>query len=396
MISAWRENSSTSASLMQKRLRSSFRRLLDTHALAVVVGVDHALLLGAQLASQHGRLAGLQCRLEHIELIRVDRALYHHLSQPVAGGDEYHVAESRFGVQREQHARGADIRAHHQLHAGGQEHLLMGEAVVDAIGNGAVVVQRGEHLFDRVQHILDPRHVEEGFLLTGKTGVRQVLGGGRRAHGDIDILAAGLCAQPGVGLADGLGDIVGQGRIDDPAADLVARCGQRVDILDIQVLACAPRSARSGRYCPDACDRHRQWWQSRPARIRPARPACRSSRPARHSCRRPVRGRPCQGCPATTQDRSRGSPPGWETRILAGTQHERHRPTRSNPGGKSLSPWQARTRQRFAISTAPWRDPGEGLDPACSTAKRRKRRGIRVGSANPHPMAGTYAPQLHR
>ena len=37
-----------------------------------------------------------------------------------------------------------------------------------------------------------------------------------------------------VGLADGLVEIGGQRRFDDPAADFLAGCGQRVDVFDIE------------------------------------------------------------------------------------------------------------------------------------------------------------------
>src|SRR3546814_15832274 len=58
------------------------------------------------------------------------------------------VAEAGLGVQGEQHARGAAIRTHHELHAGGEEHVLVLEAVVHAVGDRAVVVQRREDFLD--------------------------------------------------------------------------------------------------------------------------------------------------------------------------------------------------------------------------------------------------------
>src|SRR3546814_18219293 len=67
--------------------------------------------------------------------------------------------------------------------------------VVDAIGNCAIVIQRLEHFLDRVQHLVDAVDVEEGFLLAGERGIRQILGSGRRAYGDRDFRAAGLSDQ---------------------------------------------------------------------------------------------------------------------------------------------------------------------------------------------------------
>ena len=86
------------------------------------------------------------------------------------------------GVDREHHAGRAEVGAHHALHAGRQRHVGVGEALVHAVADGAVVVERGEDLLDLVQHVVDAVHVEEGLLLAGERGVGQVLGGGRRAH----------------------------------------------------------------------------------------------------------------------------------------------------------------------------------------------------------------------
>ena len=58
------------------------------------------------------------------------------------------------------------------------------EAVVHAVGDGPVVVERGVDLPDRLQDRVDAAHVEEGLLLAGERRVGQVLGGGARAHGE--------------------------------------------------------------------------------------------------------------------------------------------------------------------------------------------------------------------
>ena len=56
------------------------------------------------------------------------------------------------------------------------------EALVHAVGDGPVVVQRGEHVLDGRQQVVDAVDVEERLLLTGERGVRQILRGRRRAH----------------------------------------------------------------------------------------------------------------------------------------------------------------------------------------------------------------------
>jgi hypothetical protein len=65
------------------------------------------------------------------------------------------------------------------------------EALVHAVGNGAVVEQRSEHFFGGADHVFDATDVQEGFLLTGERGVRQVFGGGGRAHGHGHVRVAG-------------------------------------------------------------------------------------------------------------------------------------------------------------------------------------------------------------
>jgi hypothetical protein len=210
------------------------RGVLDLDALTGNIRIHHADRLAAERAAQDRRLAGLQGGLVDVELVRVDRALHDHFAEAERRGDEHHVAEAGFGVQGEQHAGGADARTHHQLHAGGQEHVLVLEAVVHAVGDGAVVVQRGEHFLDLVHDVVGTGDVEEGFLLAGEGGIRQILGGGRRTHGHGHVAAAVVGAQLGVGGADVLVQLRLQRRIDHPAADFLAGGGQRVDVLDVQ------------------------------------------------------------------------------------------------------------------------------------------------------------------
>ena len=90
--------------------------------------------------------------------------------------------EAGLGVDGEHHTGGADVGAHHPLHPGRQRDRLVVEAVVHAVGDRPVVVERGEHLPDREQDVVDAADVEEGLLLPGEGGVGQVLGGRAGAH----------------------------------------------------------------------------------------------------------------------------------------------------------------------------------------------------------------------
>ncbi len=105
----------------------------------------HALLFGTQTAANDGRETGGELRLVHIEFVRIDRALHHHLAQTVRRSDEHGIAETGFGIQCEHHTGCAQIGTHHALHTGRQRHIGMREILVYAIGDGAVVIQRSEH-----------------------------------------------------------------------------------------------------------------------------------------------------------------------------------------------------------------------------------------------------------
>ena len=78
----------------------------------------------------------------------------------------------------------AEVAAHHLLDRRRERDRGVLEALVHAVGDGAVVVERGEDVPDRLQHVVDAADVEEGFLLAGEGGVGQVLGRGGGAHGE--------------------------------------------------------------------------------------------------------------------------------------------------------------------------------------------------------------------
>ena len=54
----------------------------------------------------------------------------------------------------------------------------MRETFVDAVGNGAIVVKRSENVLHGFFDVVQPVDIQEGFLLSGKRGIRQVFGGG--------------------------------------------------------------------------------------------------------------------------------------------------------------------------------------------------------------------------
>ena len=188
-------------------------------------GEHHLDQLAAQVAADQRLLARLEHGLVHVELVGVHGALHHRLAQAVAAGDEDHVLKAGFGIDGEHHAGGAQVGAHHALHTGRQGHHIVLEALVHAVGDGAVVVQRREHFLHLVHDFVDAHHVQEGFLLAGKGGVGQILGRGGRAHGKRGggVASAQLGKFVGNGLLQVGRERLGLDHGADFCADLCAR-----------------------------------------------------------------------------------------------------------------------------------------------------------------------------
>ena len=108
----------------------------------------------------------------------------------------------------------------------------MVEALVYAVGNGAVVEQGGKDFLDGMDHVVHATDVEEGFLLTSKGGIRQVFGSGGGAHGHSDVRIAGR--QHGKVAADIVFQLRRQLAIHHPLTDLRAGLGQSVDIINVE------------------------------------------------------------------------------------------------------------------------------------------------------------------
>ena len=196
-----------------------------------LVGEDHLDQLGAQVAADDRRFAQRQRGLVYVELVRVDRALHHGLAQTERGGDEHHLIEAGLGIDREHHPRGPGVRTHHALHAGRERDVGMGEVLVHAVSDGPVVVQRRKHLLHRMQDVLVAVDVEESLLLASEGGVRQVFGGGRRAHGETALAFCGNLVVSGLYFGC---KPVRERQLDDPFTNLRTGFDQGIDIIDIE------------------------------------------------------------------------------------------------------------------------------------------------------------------
>ncbi len=205
---------------------------LHRFAGAGFAAVDHFLHFAAQVAAQNAGALVQQRLFMDIKLIRVHGALHHHFAQAVGGGDEHHVAEAGFGVQGEHDPGGAGLGAHHLLHAGGQGHQFVVEALVHPVADGAVVEQGGEHFLHRHHHMVEAANVEEGFLLTGEGGVRQVFGGGGRAHRHRQFAVA--AAHLLIGVADRRFQLRLEGGVHHPFTDLLTGFRQSHHVFHVQ------------------------------------------------------------------------------------------------------------------------------------------------------------------
>ena len=134
-------------------------------------------------------------------------------------------------VEREHDAARAEIGAHHVLHARRQRDLVVLEALVHAIGDRAIVEQRGEHFVHALEQRVATAHVEERFLLAGERCVRQVLGRRRRAHRDGDLAPAAHALERFEDLAL---ELRRERRGQDPLADPRADARERLDVVDVE------------------------------------------------------------------------------------------------------------------------------------------------------------------
>ena len=196
------------------------------------IAVDHLDRLAAQVAAQDRRTISGERGLVHIEFVRVDRALYHGLTQAVGAGDENHIAEARLGVQGKHDAGGTGFGAHHALHTGRQGDQFVIKALVHSVGDGTVVKQRCEDFLGCVDHVVHAANVQEGLLLAGKGGVRQVFCSSRRAHGYRQF---GVALREGIkGFANSLVQRRRELGIHHPLANLGAGLSQGIDVIDVE------------------------------------------------------------------------------------------------------------------------------------------------------------------
>ena len=206
------------------------RSLLHAHP---VLGEHHSIRLGAESSSQDGGTSRAQCGLEGAELIRVDVSLNQRLTEPPGRVHEHDVGKARFGIQTKHHPARSEVGAHHALHARGKGHFGMLEAVVYAVRDGAVGVERREYPRERGEDLLGPAHVQQGFLLAGEGRLGQVLRRRGGAHRDAALDFA--VGEFGIGPHDRVRQIGPQFRLLDPPPNPSPARRERVQVLDVEM-----------------------------------------------------------------------------------------------------------------------------------------------------------------
>ncbi len=154
-------------------------------------GVDHFDRLAAAPLLHDGHQRGVgQQRLEHDVFVGIHRALHHGFAQAPGGVDHHHAVEPGLGVDGEHHAGGAEVGAHHGLDTHRQRHLQVVEAARLAVADRPVGEKRGEATAAGVEQGVGTADVQERLLLAGEAGIRQVLGRGAGAYGDVGLFVA--------------------------------------------------------------------------------------------------------------------------------------------------------------------------------------------------------------
>ncbi|MNY01670.1 hypothetical protein D3C86_1342110 [compost metagenome] len=89
-------------------------------------------------------------------------------------------------------------------------------------------------MLHRHQHRVIALNVQEGFLLSGKRGVRHVFCGGRGTHGERGLRVVGR--ELVISIVNGFFQLRLERCVDDPLADLCTGFVQRGNIINIRLI----------------------------------------------------------------------------------------------------------------------------------------------------------------
>ncbi len=198
-------------------------RRLDGLCAVPAVGHDHDILLCDQ-AVDHT----LRAKVKDV-VVGGDAAGDDGLAKPPGGLDDGQgLPGDRVGGEHDPGLLGPD----EFLDDDGDVHAAIVESLFCAVVDGTRAIKRRPAPLDGVKERFLTDDVQEGLLLAGKTGVREVLGGGARPDGD-DRLPP---VHPGVGVSDLLADVVGHRGVQDDILHLSRYRFQRSGVIDVQTL----------------------------------------------------------------------------------------------------------------------------------------------------------------
>ena len=199
------------------------------------VGENHFDLFRTHSFAQNRGFTRFQRGFEHIEFVGVNRALNDVFAQAVGRSNENDLVVTGFGVESEHHAGCAAVGTDHTLHTCRQRHHVVRKAFMNAVRNGAVVVQGGKHMVHGFFYIIQAVDIQESFLLACKRCVGQVFCGGRRTHryGNVRTTRIGHHFIPR--LFDFGVQLFRKRRVQNPLADFLAHTRQLGNIFNVQL-----------------------------------------------------------------------------------------------------------------------------------------------------------------
>ncbi len=202
------------------------------HATAAEV-IDEFEFLVAENLLEDGPVPGLEGGFEDAEFVGIDGALDDILAQTPGGIDQDGFLETGFRIDAEHHAAGGEVGADHALDPDAEGDVEVVEALVDAIGDGAVGEEGGVAAATAIEDGGDATDIEIGLVLAGDTGVGKILGGGTAADGDIQGMPVGSGKGP-VSSLDFGSEIVGKFGSENGLTDLCAALAEIGDIVGVE------------------------------------------------------------------------------------------------------------------------------------------------------------------
>ena len=169
---------------------------------------DFAFLVAERFSQDRLCLFLPEQRLENRIFVRIHCAFHDHFAQPPGRADAHDIWKAALGVDRKHDA--GFIGAHHFLHASRECDFEMIKTLLFAIANCAIGKERRVTFAARFDDCVLAGDIQESFLLSGETRLRQILSRGAAAHRHIDRAFFVTLGKFAIGLANLLLDLLGK------------------------------------------------------------------------------------------------------------------------------------------------------------------------------------------